>query len=175
VLAGVRADLARLPAVVTVSDPAGALQSGPEAAVAAGAVSPDGRVALVTLRYPVIEELSAGDLADLKKVLAAHRDRPAHGDCVVEVDEPVDPREVVDAPDQRLGRALVALRLGPEGAEGLAPGQQVRVIERSGIDGQRRRRPVRQARGRDDSRAIARERLPDLIGDLQRDQSASCW
>jgi ribosomal protein S28E/S33 len=109
------------------------------------------------------------------EVLAAHRDRPAHGDCVVEVDEPVDPREVVDAPDQRLGRALVALRLGPEGAEGLAPGQQVRVIERSGIDGQRRRRPVRQARGRDDSRAIARERLPDLIGDLQRDQSASCW
>jgi len=92
-LAGVQAELSELPAVLAASDPAGGLRAGVKAAVAGGAVSPDGRVALVTLRYPVVEELEAGDLKDLKKVVAAHRNDTvvrveAGGDLFISFEEP---------------------------------------------------------------------------------------
>ena len=57
-LATVRSEIAALPAVVSVSDP-----------VASGGVSPDGRIALLTVQYPVLHELDAGNLADLKHAL----------------------------------------------------------------------------------------------------------
>ncbi len=57
-----------LPKVLGTSDPAGALAAGPEAAVASGSVSPDGRVALIRVQYPLIDELSVGDLDNLKEM-----------------------------------------------------------------------------------------------------------
>ena len=56
-----------LPQVLGTNDPAGALAAGPGAAASAGALSPDGRVALLRLQYPVLEQLDAGDLANLKE------------------------------------------------------------------------------------------------------------
>lgn len=67
-LAQVQADAAALPNVLSTGDPAGALAGGPEAAVASGAVSPDGRVALVRVQYPVLEELSESDLENLQQL-----------------------------------------------------------------------------------------------------------
>jgi RND superfamily putative drug exporter len=65
-LAGVQAGLADLPHVLSTSDPAGALGEGRDAAARRGAVSPDGRVALIRVHYPVLEELDARDLRNLK-------------------------------------------------------------------------------------------------------------
>ncbi len=65
-LAEVQAAVADLPNVLGTSDPAGALAAGPEAAAVSGSVSPDGRVALIRIQYPVIEELNVGDLENLK-------------------------------------------------------------------------------------------------------------
>jgi len=63
-----------LPTVIGTSDPAGALAAGPDAAVSSGEISADGRVALMTIQYPVIEELDAGDLDELKDAVAASSD-----------------------------------------------------------------------------------------------------
>ncbi len=65
-LAKVQAGVTALPNVLRTSDPAGALASGREAAVRSRAVSADGRVALVRIHYPVLEELDKGDLENLK-------------------------------------------------------------------------------------------------------------
>jgi putative drug exporter of the RND superfamily len=66
-LADVQAGVAALPNVLRTSDPAGVLAARPEAAVKSGAVSKDGRVALIRIHYPVLEELDAGDLENLKE------------------------------------------------------------------------------------------------------------
>ena len=66
-LADVQAGVAALPNVLRTSDPAGVLAARPEAAVKSGAVSKDGRVALIRIHYPVLEELDAGDLENLKR------------------------------------------------------------------------------------------------------------
>ena len=66
-LSEVQAGVATLPHVLGTSDPAGALAAGPEAAATSGSVSPDGRIALIRVQYPVIEELSVGDLENLKE------------------------------------------------------------------------------------------------------------
>jgi RND superfamily putative drug exporter len=66
-VADVQAGVAALPNVLSTTDPAGALAAGREAAATSGSVSPDGRVALIRLQYPVIEELDLGDLDALKK------------------------------------------------------------------------------------------------------------
>jgi putative drug exporter of the RND superfamily len=68
-LAAVQRAVESLPTVLATSDPAGALASGTEAAVTTGAVSADGRVALMTVQYPVLEELDAGDLDELKQAV----------------------------------------------------------------------------------------------------------
>jgi RND superfamily putative drug exporter len=57
-LSMIRAALAQLPEVIDVSDPA-----------TTGGVSPDGRVAMFTVQYPVLETLDRGNLTDLKHAL----------------------------------------------------------------------------------------------------------
>ncbi|MDY7103862.1 MAG: MMPL family transporter [Actinomycetota bacterium] len=69
-LADLAADLAALPNVVSVADPAAALAAGPDETVAAGLVSPDGRVALVRAQYPGISEVGPGDLENLEELVA---------------------------------------------------------------------------------------------------------
>ncbi len=65
-LTDVQARVASLPHVLGTSDPAGALAAGPHAAARSGSLSSDGRIALLRIQYPVIEELSAVDLENLK-------------------------------------------------------------------------------------------------------------
>jgi RND superfamily putative drug exporter len=65
-VADVQAGLASLPNVIGTNDTAGALAAGPEAAMTSGSVSPDGRIALIRVQYPVIEDLSVEDLENLK-------------------------------------------------------------------------------------------------------------
>jgi RND superfamily putative drug exporter len=64
-LAEVQSGAAALPHVLSTSDPVGALRAGPDAARASGVVSPDGRVALISVQYPAQDQLSAKDLANL--------------------------------------------------------------------------------------------------------------
>jgi RND superfamily putative drug exporter len=73
-LAALQADAAALPHVLRVTDPAGALAAGSDVAVDRGMVSADGRVALLRLQYPALDELSAADLDNLKGLArqAAH-------------------------------------------------------------------------------------------------------
>ena len=73
-LSEVQVGVAALPSVLGTSDPAGALAAGPEAAVRSGSVSPDGRIVLIRIQYPVIEELSPGDLENLKEFGVEARD-----------------------------------------------------------------------------------------------------
>ena len=73
-LSEVQAGVAALPDVLGTSDPAGALGGGPEAAARSGSVSPDGRIALIRVQYPVIEELSPGDLENLKEFAVEARE-----------------------------------------------------------------------------------------------------
>jgi putative drug exporter of the RND superfamily len=65
-LAQLQAGAAALPHVLTTTDPAGALAAGPQVAVQRGVVSADGRVALIRLQYPLVDELSPEDLSNLK-------------------------------------------------------------------------------------------------------------
>jgi RND superfamily putative drug exporter len=57
----VRQQIDALPNVVGTVDPAALLAQGPEAAIAAGAVSPDGKVAVLRVQYPALEALSVED------------------------------------------------------------------------------------------------------------------
>jgi len=66
-LTQVEAGARALPHVLDTTDPAGALAAGPEQAVQRGTISPDGRVALIRLQYPVLEDLNPGDLENLKE------------------------------------------------------------------------------------------------------------
>ena len=73
-LAEVQAAVADLPKVLGTSDPTGALAAGPDAAAMSGAVSPDGRIALIRVQYPVIDELNRGDLENLQEFGIEARD-----------------------------------------------------------------------------------------------------
>jgi RND superfamily putative drug exporter len=64
-LTQVQSAAAELPHVLGTNDPAGALAAGPEA-TSTGAISPDGRVAVIRLQYPALEELDPADLENLK-------------------------------------------------------------------------------------------------------------
>jgi len=66
-LAEIQAGAAAVPKVLGTSDPVAALAAGPEAAARSGSISSDGRIALVRLQYPVIEELDVEDLEALKE------------------------------------------------------------------------------------------------------------
>lgn len=72
-LGRVQTGVAGLPNVLSISDPTGALETGAEAAIAGGSVSPDGRVALIRVQYPVVGELSAADLDGLKELAETAR------------------------------------------------------------------------------------------------------
>jgi RND superfamily putative drug exporter len=65
-LAHLQAGAAALPHVLETTDPVGALAAGQDVAVDRGVVSADGRVALIRLQYPLVDELSAEDLSNLK-------------------------------------------------------------------------------------------------------------
>ena len=66
-LAKIQAGAAALEHVLFTTDPAAALAADPASAAQSGSVSPDGRVALIRVQYPVIEDLSASDLEALKE------------------------------------------------------------------------------------------------------------
>ena len=72
-LAATQARAAGLPNVLDTSDSAGILAEDPELAVASGLISPDGKVALIRIQHPVVEELDAGDLSNLKEMAAEAR------------------------------------------------------------------------------------------------------
>ena len=65
-LAQVQAAVLALPHVLSAGDPAAALEAGPESAATSGLISHDGRVALIRVQYPVLEELDPIDLKNLK-------------------------------------------------------------------------------------------------------------
>ncbi|MBT8208261.1 MAG: MMPL family transporter [Acidimicrobiia bacterium] len=65
-LAEVQRLVAGLPHVIGTTDPAGALEAGSDAAIASGSFSPDGRIALIRVQYPVVEDLSVADLEAFK-------------------------------------------------------------------------------------------------------------
>ncbi len=65
-LVEIQAAAAGLDNVVGVSDTAAALAAGPEVAAQSGSVSPDGRIGVIRIQYPVIEELSLDDLENFK-------------------------------------------------------------------------------------------------------------
>ena len=67
-LAEIEAQVAALDNVVGISEPAEEIAAGPGEAAASGSVSPDGRIALIRVQYPVIEDLDASDLANLKEL-----------------------------------------------------------------------------------------------------------
>lgn len=75
-LAELRADVLGADSVVATTDPAATLDAGPDEAVASGTVSPDGRVALIRVQYPVLEDLAPTDLESLQAVLASADDDP---------------------------------------------------------------------------------------------------
>ncbi len=66
-LAEIQQGAGNLPNVIDTSDPAGALAVGLDLAVQSGSISPDGRIALIQLQYPVIEQLDYQDLENLKE------------------------------------------------------------------------------------------------------------
>ncbi len=60
--------LTALPHVIGISDPTTAISGGQSLATKSGLVSADGRVALIRVQYPVIEQLSVADLKLLEEV-----------------------------------------------------------------------------------------------------------
>ncbi len=73
-LTGIEATAVRLPKVLGSNDVSGSLAAGTDAAIASGGVSPDGRVALIRLQYPVLSELSSVDLDSLKEMADTARE-----------------------------------------------------------------------------------------------------
>ncbi len=57
--------LADLSSALLVTNPAALAEDGRTAAIESGAVSPDGRIALVEIQYPVMQELDVSDLDEL--------------------------------------------------------------------------------------------------------------
>ncbi len=92
-LADVQAAVSSLTNVIGANDPTGALAEGVDTAVESGSISPDGRVALVSLQYPVMEDLSRDDLEELKDAVDAVREGSplqieAGGDLFFSFEEP---------------------------------------------------------------------------------------
>jgi putative drug exporter of the RND superfamily len=76
-LAEIRDRVIALPNVLDAGDPAADLTVGPETATTVGSVSPDGRVAVIRVQYPVLEELDIDDLENLKEfAVEAGEDSP---------------------------------------------------------------------------------------------------
>lgn len=69
VLTSLRDELLALPNVLAVTDPGAALADGRDAALASGSVSADGKVAFLSVSYPVQQELDSTDLERLIDVV----------------------------------------------------------------------------------------------------------
>ena len=92
-LANVQASVAALPHVLGTTDPAGAVASGVETAVASGTLSSDGTIALIRVQYPIVEDLSTADLENLKSLQAEAPENSAvqielSGDLFTSFEEP---------------------------------------------------------------------------------------
>ena len=92
-LAEVQTAMADLPNVLGTSGPAAVLAEGAKAATSSGTVSTDGRIAVIHVQYPVIEQLSLGSLENLKELGAqAREDSPLQiemsGDLFSSFEEP---------------------------------------------------------------------------------------
>jgi RND superfamily putative drug exporter len=86
-LSQVQSAAAQLPRVLGTSDPAGTATATP------GVLSPDGRVAIIRLQYPVLEDLERQDLENLKAfAVQAGQEHPLRielgGDLFFAFDEP---------------------------------------------------------------------------------------
>jgi RND superfamily putative drug exporter len=80
-IAELRTELLALPNVLAVTDPVEDLSASVEAAIAARSVSSDGRLAVLSVSYPIIDDLSAADLERLVDVVES---QPAEGGFQVE-------------------------------------------------------------------------------------------
>ena len=94
-LSQVQSAAAQLPHVLGTSDPAGTATATP------GVLSPDGRVAIIRLQYPVLEELDKGDLENLK----SFADR-AGQDLPVQIELGGDLFFAFEEPESGLGEAV---------------------------------------------------------------------
>ena len=85
--------IAALPNVVAITDPAYLITTDPNEAVATGMVSSDGRIAVIRIQYPVLEDLDVSDLSNLQTAVARAADGSslqieAAGDLFFAFDEP---------------------------------------------------------------------------------------
>ncbi len=92
-LADLRGAVAGLPTVLSAGDPAAALSADRGRAVGDRLISADGRVAVIRLQYPAMEELSTRDLDALEAALADAREGSplrieANGDLHAQFAEP---------------------------------------------------------------------------------------
>ncbi len=92
-LADLQGKLAALPNVLNAGDPAGLLVSDPEVVLASRLLSPDGKVAIIRLQYPLAERVGAIDLDNLKVLVEAARTDSAlqiemAGELFFEFEEP---------------------------------------------------------------------------------------
>ena len=123
--ARVQHDLSSLPHVLGTTDVAGALRSGADSAVASGAVSPDGRVALIRVRYPESQDLDQADLERLKALLEELRASTdlrieAGGDLFFAFEEP--PAGVGEAVGLLVAVVVLLVAFGSLAAVGLPLG-----------------------------------------------------
>ena len=123
--ARVQHDLSSLPHVLGTTDVAGALRSGADSAVASGAVSPDGRVALIRVRYPESQDLDQADLERLKALLEGLRASTdlrieAGGDLFFAFEEP--PAGVGEAVGLLVAVVVLLVAFGSLAAVGLPLG-----------------------------------------------------
>ncbi len=100
-LAEVQSAVAALPGVVGTNDLAGLLANDPIDAVEAGAVSPDGRIGLLVVQYPVLEELSISDLEELEETVVA-----ARSDSTLQLEMGGDLFFALDEPETGLGEMI---------------------------------------------------------------------
>ena len=94
-LSQVQSSAAQLPQVLGTSDPAGTTTATP------GVLSPDGRVAIIRVQYPVLEELDRGDLENLKAFAAQ-----AGADLPVRIELGGDLFFAFEEPESGLGEAI---------------------------------------------------------------------
>ncbi len=93
--------VAGLPNVLAVADGATVLSEGTEAAQQSGLFSPDGRIAVLPMQYPLVEELSVKDLEALEAVVDAQADN-----AIVQVEAGGELFFTFDEPETGLGEAF---------------------------------------------------------------------
>ncbi len=94
-------DVVSLDQVIGASNPADALAQGPETAVMSGSVSSDGEIALISVQYPVLEELTLADLQNFKELA-----EKAGTDSELRVEARGDLFQSFEEPEQSIGEIL---------------------------------------------------------------------